>query len=78
MDPEKQKLKTWLEDKVGLPQYFDIFIDAGIEDLATASLLTMETIKGMGIDKIGHQMKILNGIVKLKENDQPKEGRGYI
>ena len=69
IDPETQKLKSWLEDKVGLPQYVDTFIESGIDDLSTASLLTMDTIKGMGIDKIGHQMKILNQISKLKQND---------
>ena len=56
-------------DKVGLGEYFDLFIASGIEDLSTASLLTMETIKGMGIDKIGHQMKILNQVIKLKQID---------
>ena len=35
----------------------------------------MEGLKAMGIDKIGHQMKILNQIVTLKQNEkQANEG----
>ena len=64
-----ENLKSWLKNKVQLPQYFDVFISNGIEDLQTASLLTMNAIKSIGIDKIGHQMKILNQVIELKENE---------
>ena len=80
INPEKVKLKSWLENTVGLPQYYEIFIEAGIEDLLTVSLLKMETIKEIGVDKIGHQIKILHQIDRLYQNDnQPKhEGTSYI
>ena len=68
VNPEQQKLKAWLEDKVKLPEYYDLFIENGIEDLDTVKILTMEGLKGMGIDKVGHQMKMLSQIVKLNEN----------
>ena len=67
---EQQKLKAWLENTVCLGQYFDVFIENGVEDLDTVKLLTMNEIKGMGVDKIGHQMKLLHQIVKLKENNE--------
>ena len=66
---ERQKLKTWLDIVVGLGQYYDILIQNGIEDLYTTRLLTMDTIKAMGIDKIGHQIKLLNHIIQLKQNN---------
>ena len=69
---EQQQLKGWLENTVGLPQYFDVFIANGIEDISTASDLKMEQLKAMGIDVIGHQMKILNQVLKLKQNDNDK------
>eukprot|EP01083_Nonionella_stella_P027018 74299_1 len=58
-NPKQLELKSWLEMEVGFPQYYDTFMENGIEDLSIASMLTMETIKSIGIDKIGHQMKIL-------------------
>merc|ERR1712173_138054 len=36
VDPEKEKLKMWLTNKVKLPQYFDMFVQNGIEDLTMA------------------------------------------
>ena len=78
INPEQQKLKSWLEDKVKLPEYYDIFIENGIEDLSTASLLTMEGIEGMGIDKVGHQMKILSQVVKLKQPVNNEGGTAYV
>eukprot|EP01083_Nonionella_stella_P027016 74292_1 len=68
-DPKQLELKSWLQNEVGFPQYYDIFMENGIEDLSIASLLTMETIKRMGIDKMGHQMKILRAVTKLNHND---------
>ena len=35
----------------------------------SVKLLTIERIKGIGIDKIGHEMKILNQIIKLKQSE---------
>ena len=65
--PGRNRLKAWLEIVVGLGQYYDVFLKNGIEDLSTASLLTMETIKSIGIEKIGHQMKLLNCVIQLKQ-----------
>eukprot|EP01083_Nonionella_stella_P149399 474449_1 len=44
-NPKHLELQSWLEIKVGFPQYYEIFIENGIEDLSIASLLTMESIK---------------------------------
>lgn len=65
-DPERQKLKKWLTDKVKLPEYFELFVENGVEDLATAALLTVDALKGVGMDKIGHQLKMMNHIGALK------------
>ena len=78
MDPEQQKLKSWLVEKVKLPQYFDTFINNGIEDLETASILTMEGLKAMGIEIVGHQMKILNQVGKLRQDDANEGGTAYV
>eukprot|EP01083_Nonionella_stella_P176760 619336_1 len=69
MNPKQLKLKSWLENQVGFPQYYEMFMNNGIEDLSIASMLTMETIKNMGIDKVGHQMKLLRAVSKLNDNN---------
>ena len=50
----------------------------GIEDLSTAKLLTMETLKGIGIDKVGHCMKILHEIVLLNESKKYEGQTQYL
>merc|ERR1711920_250511 len=75
-NPKRTQLRVWLEDKVGLGQYFDVFVDNGIEDLSTAKLLTMQTLKAIGIDKIGHCMKILHQVPALNKNMNDEEGQG--
>eukprot|EP01083_Nonionella_stella_P045969 123136_1 len=68
-NPKQQKVKLWLENTVELREYYGLFIENGIVDLSTVALLNMETIKTMGIDKVGHQMKLLNAITKLKQTN---------
>ena len=67
----KNELKQWLVNIVQLPEYYDVFIYNGIEDLQTVKLLTISTLKQMGIDKIGHQMKILHKVQELNQK-QPQ------
>jgi len=69
VNPKRQQLRAWMEEKVKLPQYYDVLIENGIEDLSTAKLLTMETLKGIGIEKIGHCMKILHAVALMNEHN---------
>eukprot|EP01084_Bolivina_argentea_P027908 51855_1 len=64
----QENVKQWLEKSVKLPQYYNLFMENGIEHLSIVSLLTIHTIKAIGIDKIGHQLKILNEVDKLKQH----------
>eukprot|EP01083_Nonionella_stella_P151616 484673_1 len=75
-NPKQLELKSWLEMEVGFPQYYDTFMENGIEDLSIASMLTMETIKSIGIDKIGHQMKILRAVTKLNNKNRQQVNEG--
>merc|ERR1712130_651033 len=65
---EREKLKEWITTKVGLPEYFDIFIENGVEDLETAKLMTMEDLQIMNIKKIGHKKKIMQRVGMLNQN----------
>ena len=51
----------WLNN-IGLPQYHNIFVQNGIEDNQTIMSLTKEDLMSIGIDKLGHRNKIMNGI----------------
>eukprot|EP01083_Nonionella_stella_P012139 34458_1 len=68
MNSKDDKLKQWLAVDVGLAQYYDVFIENGVESLEIAKLITMETLKEMGIQKVGHRMQIIQKVVSLNQN----------
>eukprot|EP01083_Nonionella_stella_P123907 373706_1 len=76
MNPKQKKVKSWLENQVALPQYFDIFMKNGIDELSLVALLDKATLKDIGIDVIGHQMKILNHVKQLLSQNVENEGTG--
>merc|ERR1712129_332426 len=82
MDPRKKSLKEWMENKVQLPEFYDLFIENAIDDLETVKLLTKEELKEIGIQKIGHLKKILREITFLnqKQNgiDEGKENTFHL
>ena len=65
LQKNRNELKEWITNIVQLPEYYDIFIYNGIEDLSTVKLININTLKQMGVDKIGHQMKILHKVQQL-------------
>eukprot|EP01084_Bolivina_argentea_P018103 33751_1 len=69
INPEQQRLKAWLQNTVKLPQYYDLFLQNGIDELSVVALIDKETLKEMGIDTIGHQIKILDKAKQLKQNN---------
>ena len=69
-DTERMKFKKWMENKVKLPQYFELFIEQGFEDMENMKDITMEHLREMGIDKMGHRMKLMKSIAALKAADE--------
>lgn len=69
LDKEQEELKKWLTKTVKLPQYFDTFISNAVDDLDTASLLTTTALEKMGINLIGHQLKIMRKVRMLNNRD---------
>merc|ERR1712154_175360 len=67
---KQQLFKTWLEMVVHLPQYFELFVDAGYEDLSYLEnmKLTELDLTQIGIDKPGHRLKILHEIQNMKHS----------
>jgi len=58
-DSSKQEVQEWLKEKVKLPQYFQVFVQQGFDDLDSIKDVTKDDLNAMGIDKVGHQRKIL-------------------
>merc|ERR1711933_717 len=65
--------KKWLEDIVKLPEYYQILIDQGFDDLDSIADINNNDLKEMNIDKIGHRKKILKHAQKLKSSNDPKQ-----
>ena len=55
----------WLKNTVGLPTYHQLFINHGLDDMDLIKDVKERHLEKMGIDKIGHQIKILQEIRKL-------------
>merc|ERR1712228_739278 len=71
LDAKKIALKAWL-NKIGLVQYFNVFIENGVDDISIIALLKEKDLTEMGIGKIGHQKLIIHEVEKMKnQNDAP-------
>ena len=72
----KQELENpvivWLRNVVKLPEYIDLFMESGMDDMSIIEDIKMNELNLMGITKLGHKMKILKEIMKLK---QPKQNQ---
>ena len=61
---------VWLRDRVKLPEYVDLFMENGLDDMSVISDISMKELNLIGITKIGHKMRILKEITKLKQPQQ--------
>ena len=61
----KQSFEKWWTNHIQLPQYYDIFVNAGYDSLVANSALTDEELKELGVDKKGHRIKILKCVQEL-------------
>ena len=71
---KKEQLKMWMH-KIELLEYYDIFIKNGVEDLEVVKLLNMDTLNHMNINKIGHKIKLLAEIQKLKQSSSNNDNQ---
>ena len=57
----------WLKDTVGLGQYSTMFIANGFDSMDVIQHMEKKDLLEIGIDKLGHQKKILMEIERLKQ-----------
>jgi len=63
---QEAKVKEWLTDIVGLPQYFRILISAGFDDLDAMKELSLTDLAELNILKLGHKKKLIKAAKELK------------
>lgn len=66
-DNEDNEMVIWFRDKLKLPEYLDLFVSEGFDDLWVVADLTETHLKELGITKMGHRMKLLREIKKWKK-----------
>ena len=71
---EHNEMAIWFRRTLNLPQYLELFEAAGFGELEMLLDLTDSHLEKLGIDKMGHRLKILKGIRNLDEQERQSEG----
>lgn len=66
-DKSSSEIRLWLQNTVGLGCYHDLFVEHGLEELSVLSSLRMNDLASIGIDKLGHRLKIMKCIALLAQ-----------
>ena len=53
------RFRKWMEETVKLPQYIGMLIEHGFDDIESLGEATEDHLKSIGIDKLGHRIKII-------------------
>ena len=68
---ENLELQQWMESEVKLPQYIELLMENGFEDMESMKDITMEHLRGMGINKIRHRLKLMKSVAALQAKNDP-------
>ena len=71
---QEGKVKEWLTETVGLPQYFRILISAGFDDLEAMKDLSLADLAELNILKLGHKKKLIKAAKELKGDKEDGAG----
>lgn len=69
-NPHLTQFEDWLVNTMYLGQYYDIFVDNGFDAMISVCELKDRDLINMGINKKGHRIKILKGIVEYNKLNQ--------
>lgn len=63
---KRAQVRYWLERVVGCGEYYDMFMEHGLDDIDLVRTLSMEELDALGfVSKLGHRKKILRAIDQL-------------
>eukprot|EP01084_Bolivina_argentea_P164979 286730_1 len=68
-----KSVKIWLENVVGLPQYYLTLIENGFDDFESIRDINSNDLIEIGIDKLGHRKKIMKYASNLNINKYANE-----
>mmetsp|Transcript_66820 Transcript_66820/g.59925 ORF Transcript_66820/g.59925 Transcript_66820/m.59925 type:complete len:388 (+) Transcript_66820:84-1247(+) len=68
-EDNESSLYLWLKNDVKLDEYYETFIENGLEDMSIITALTEKELDLIGITKLGHKIKIIQEINKYKESE---------
>eukprot|EP01083_Nonionella_stella_P017415 48715_1 len=76
---KESEVKLWLTKQVELPQYIDLFINDGYDEMITIiKTMTEEDLLEIGVTKRGHRKKIMLFIGQLKKDQEIEESEKKI
>merc|ERR1712212_218565 len=67
-----ERVRGWVEREVRLAQYAPAFVEHGFEYLDDVAFLTMDGLKSMGVDKLGHRIRFMRYVKQLDKKSQHK------
>lgn len=65
VDNKSEQVKYWLHNVVGLGEYYDLFIDNGLDDIDIVKDISIGELESIGISKLGHRKRIYKEIEHL-------------
>eukprot|EP01083_Nonionella_stella_P300707 1028071_1 len=63
---DEEELKKWLSLVVKLPQYFEILLANGYDDLEAVAEVTFDELERIGMNKMGHRKKMMKCAARLR------------
>ena len=67
---KKEEFRLWLKDEVELPQYFDLLIKHGYDNLDAVSTVKSSHLKLLGMNKMGHRQQLLKYVQIIKDEQE--------
>ena len=68
---KENPVAVWLRSIVNLPEYIDLFMESGLDDMGIIEDVGANVLVEIGIDKVGHRMRILKAVRQLKQPQKP-------
>ena len=63
---QKETFRRWLTNHVKLPQYYEVFVENGVEDFHMVMDMTINELRMIGVHTKKHQLQIQKEITKLR------------
>ena len=76
-EQKQSEVSKWLKNVVKLPQYISLFDENGFDTLDVLNDIKPNNLEALGIQLMGHRMKIMREIAKLNQENVNKPAAQY-